>query len=266
MKIISCLADLRRDPSPDAALDTQLLYGEEVQIDAAKTKKADSDWAYATTAKDGYRGWVQQHKMADNTCVPSHRLNVIRSLVYVEANIKSPPLGMLHLNSQMRLKPAVQGEDTRFRQIIDQSDLKRGFIIADHVAKLDDKADLSPVDIARKFLHTPYYWGGRSSFGLDCSALVQLAFEACGVQLPRDSGDQEKYAAEHGRKIEADQRIEAGDLVFWKGHVAMMLDGKEMIHTNGTDMMVSTHQLEGFKGRVATETGDVTGVYRLNKP
>jgi cell wall-associated NlpC family hydrolase len=117
------------------------------------------------------------------------------------------------------------------------------------------------VDHAERFLGVPYLWGGRSAAGLDCSALVQLAFAAAGIAAPRDSDMQ---ASLLGEALPESEPLRRGDLVFWRGHVGIVADGRLLVHANAHHMAVVREPLAEVEARVAQAGGGpVTGRRRL---
>jgi cell wall-associated NlpC family hydrolase len=108
-----------------------------------------------------------------------------------------------------------------------------------------DKLGDDPVTIAEKFVETPYLWGGRSGFGIDCSGLVQLSMMMTGHAVPRDSDMLAKIGAEITR-----EELRRGDLVFWKGHVGFMQDERTLLHANGHTMTVSREDFEAAVDRI----------------
>ena len=109
-----------------------------------------------------------------------------------------------------------------------------------HLGNLD-RFETDFVEIAERFVGTPYLWGGRSSFGIDCSGLVQTCLEAGGIRAPRDTDMME---AGIGEPLPLDAPLRRGDLIFWKGHVGIMLDAERLIHANGFWMQVSIEPLK----------------------
>jgi cell wall-associated NlpC family hydrolase len=113
--------------------------------------------------------------------------------------------------------------------------------------------------VAERFLGAPYLWGGRESLGLDCSGLVQQALNACGLACPRDADQQAGLGHEIDRSAFA-----RGDLVFWKGHVAIGLDETRIVHANGFHMAVAIEPLETALSRIeAAGVGRPTALRRL---
>ena len=118
------------------------------------------------------------------------------------------------------------------------------------------------VGVAERFRHVPYYWGGKSVQGLDCSGLVQLALEACGIACPRDS-DMQEQGLGTALQINDLDGLRRGDLVFWNGHVGIMTDSSTLLHANGHHMMVVAEPLREAVDRIAGQHGQITSLKRL---
>jgi len=131
-------------------------------------------------------------------------------------------------------------------------------VVAGHCLPVGTAASDDYVAIATRFLETPYLWGGRSGFGIDCSALVQLSMMMTGRKAPRDSDMQ---AAGLGTPIDRGE-LRRGDLVFWKGHVALMEDEKTIIHANGHTMSVAREGLDAAIERIGWLYDRPTGYRR----
>ena len=112
--------------------------------------------------------------------------------------------------------------------------------------------------VAERFAGTPYLWGGKTSLGIDCSGLVQVSLQAAGVDCPRDTYMQEA----HFKSDVALADLRRGDLIFWKGHVAIARDAQSLIHANAHHMMVAIEPVSGAIERIAKAGGAVTGVKR----
>ena len=108
------------------------------------------------------------------------------------------------------------------------------------------------VSVAEQFVGVPYLWGGKTAAGLDCSGLVQTALEAGGIASPRDT-DMMEVAL--GLSLPLDSPLQRGDLIFWKGHVGVMLDAERLIHANGFAMQVSIEPVSKARDRTLASEG-----------
>jgi len=198
---------LRHAPSPDAPLDTEALKGERVTVYATN----DEGWAWGQLDADGYVGYVPAAALRDPGSPPTHRVAVLRTIVFPGPSIKLPPIEGLSLGCRL----AVARDQPPFAVTS-----SGGYVPARHLVPIDSYEN-DFVAVAERFLGAPYLWGGKSNLGLDCSALVQLALTACGVPCPRDS-DMQEHAL--GTLIASDfSALRRGDLLFWEGHVAIDL-------------------------------------------
>ena len=134
-----------------------------------------------------------------------------------------------------------------------------GYVPAGHLAPLD-RVETDFVAVAERFVGTPYLWGGKTSLGLDCSGLVQVALSACGIACPRDSDMQESAL---GALVTSLSTLERGDLVFWKGHVAIVRDEQTFLHANAFHMAVAVEPISHALARIRAAGNDVTSVRRL---
>lgn len=239
-RIVESVAPLRRHPRPDAGLDTEALYGETLTV-------FDEDaegWAWVQLDRDGYVGYVPSHAILKGAPAPAtHRVSALRSFVFPGATIKEPPLAWVSLGSEVRILREI--EDRGRRYAVTESG---GTIVAQHLAPIAT-SEPDAVAVAERFLGTPYLWGGKSSLGIDCSGLAQTALRAVGVAIPRDSDQQERGVGEPVALDRAAWR--RGDLLFWPGHVALVVDATRMIHANAHHMMVAYEDLDAGLRRIA---------------
>lgn len=229
--VASPVASLHRTPA-HGSIETQLLFGELVDVLERK-----DGWAWVQSVTDGYVGYMTEDNLgphisgATNEDV-THRISNIGSFIFPEANYKDMPRSPLSYGSQM----------TIIREKDGLSELAAGgFIPTAHLSPLNFHSD-EPVAEAFRFLGVPYLWGGRNHTGIDCSALVQLVLQACGMKCPRDSDMQEKHL---GKPIDRDD-VQGGDLVFFRGHIGIMVDESTLIHANSRAMAVSIDDLDEY--------------------
>ena len=167
---------------------------------------------------------------------PTHWVRALRTFAFGEPSIKSAPVAQLSMNALVR----VEGHEGRFVRLEGS-----GFVVEEHLSPLGAWRD-DPAAVALRYLEAPYLWGGRCSLGLDCSGLVQQALYACGRGCPRDSDQQ----AALGAAVEPAGGLRRGDLVFWRGHVGMMLDAETLLHANAFHMAVAAEPLAQIVARV----------------
>ena len=247
-QIARAAVPLRKTPIAQAALETEALFGEHVTVyDVA------NNWAWVQLASDGYVGYLPADTLTPEPTPATHHVKATGTFVYATPEIKSPPLMHLSLGALL----TVSGSDGRFYQLANG-----GYIVARHVAERDWR-DRDFVEVAERFLGTPYLWGGRTRIGLDCSALVQLSLAACGIDAPRDSDMQ---MAELGQSVAIPRDLEGlqrGDLVFWRGHVGMMGDAIMLLHANAHHMAVGIEPLEQAAARISSTGSDIIAIKRL---
>lgn len=227
---------IRNKPSEAAPVDTEALYGEVLVVyDVA------DGWAWVQLLRDGYVGYAPVGSISGEVEWPSHRVKAIGTFVYPEPDIKKPPLAHLSLNSALKV---VDQQEQFFRLS------SGGFVAVRHVAA-DDTFARDFVDVAEKFIDTPYLWGGRTRLGIDCSGLVQISLEAAGITAPRDSDMQRAEIGNDVLMREDYEGLQRGDLIFWPGHVGIMTDGIMLLHANAHHMAVTVETLPEAIERMA---------------
>ncbi len=231
-RIAAPLSALRAAPA--GAIDRQLIYG-----DALTVIDRRDGFAFVMATKDGYCGWVAEADLAPPN-QPTHRVQSPASHLYPEPRVQAPPRLPLYLNARIE----VTGETGSW------AETAAGFIPKSHLAPLDQPVQ-DPVSTAERLLHTPYLWGGNSAAGVDCSGLVQLAFHAAGQSCPGDSDQQQSL----GSGLPPGAALQRGDLLFWKGHVALMTSPDQLIHANGYTMSVAYEALTAATSRIKTHYG-----------
>jgi cell wall-associated NlpC family hydrolase len=236
---------LRRSPEPDAPLDTEALMGERVTV----YETSEEGWAWGQLDADGYVGFMPAGGLAAPGPAPTHRVSALRTLVFPTPSFKLPPIGALPLGARL----AVERSEGRFARTA-----SGGYVPAPHLAPVESR-EVDLVAVAERFLGTPYQWGGKTGLGLDCSGLVQVALTACGFACPRDSDMQQVAVGE----VVTDGPRRRGDLVFWRGHVAIARDESTVIHANAFHMAVAIEPIDQAIARIRASDGEVTCVRRV---
>ena len=246
-EVIDPQAPLRRAPSHEAPLDTEALKGERVTV----YETTGEGWCWGQLESDGYVGWLPAGALAKPGARPTHKVSAPRTLVFPAADIKQPPVASMPFGARL----AIARMDERFAVTPDG-----GFIPARHVSKIEaQESDF--VAVAERFLAAPYLWGGKTSLGIDCSGLVQVALNACGIPCLRDSDMQEKNT---GARIDAGLgNLQRGDLVFWKGHVAIARDNTTILHANAFHMAVAVEPVAEATARIRAAGSEVTSMRRV---
>ena len=249
-RVIASYQSLHRHPSSDAPVDTQALFGEIVDV----FDEGDG-WSWAQLRDDGYVGYLPTTALGDLAAEPSHRVSALRTFIYPGPTLKLPNEGLLSLNSRVNVSE-IDGDYARLAT--------GGYVIAAHLREIGQDAD-DFVAVAECFLHTPYLWGGKTSIGIDCSGLAQTSLLAAGIPAPRDSDMQEQALGTSVEILPDLGGLRRGDLIFWKGHVAIMLDETRIIHATGHTMTVLIEPLAVAEKRIrAVSYGPITAIKRLN--
>jgi cell wall-associated NlpC family hydrolase len=258
MEVIAPQAPLRREPRPDAPLDSEALKGERVTI-----YDIDAEgWAWGQLAADNYVGWLPSAALAAPGPTPTHKLTALRSFVFPKPSIKLPPVEALPFGAKLNVTHMAD----RWAVTSSGGQLSSGYVPAAHIAPVGE-TERDFVAVAERFLGTPYLWGGKTVLGLDCSGLVQIALAACGVPSPRDSDMQERAL---GALVEHQARsfeLQRGDLIFWKGHVAIARDRETLVHANAFHMAVviepASEAMTRIRGKDGETGGEIVSVRRL---
>jgi cell wall-associated NlpC family hydrolase len=250
-EVIDAQAPLRRSPAPDAALETEALKGERVTI----YETTDEGWSWGQLETDGYVGWLPTATLGVPGSPATHRVAALRTLVFPGPSIKLPPLESLSRGCRLAIT-------RNFDSLAVTA--AGGFVPIGHLAPTDAvEADF--VAIAERFLGVPYLWGGKTSLGIDCSGLVQVALTAAGIACPRDSDMQEQSV---GRVFEPNadfSNLRRGDLVFWKGHVAIVREPTSVVHANAYHMSVAIEPLAEAIERIQSGGSAVSSVKRIDQ-
>jgi cell wall-associated NlpC family hydrolase len=250
-RIVSPVADMLAEPRPDSGLNTQLLRGDDVIV----FEEAEG-WAWVQAVRDGYVGYVSGGFVGPRIETRTHVVSAPRSFLYPGPDLKLPRLGELSMGSAVAVRDFAETRGTRYALLSTGEAM-----ISGHLRPVGDNTG-DYVAVAEQLVMTPYLWGGASAFGIDCSGLVQLAMRMTGRDVLRDTDMQ---AATLGEAIDPGQGhagLRRGDLVFWKGHVAIMLDERTLIHANGHTMLVSREGLTDAIDRIGYLYGGPTGFRR----
>ncbi|AGF74024.1 hypothetical protein, NLP/P60 family [Bartonella australis AUST/NH1] len=236
-RVATAVAGLFKDESPTSERQTECLLGEELLI-----LEEGEIMSRVQLLKDGYVGYIDAKVLCAPTIKQTHIVSVPRTFQYSQADLRSPMERALSMGSKVSVVDKAETRGTMY------SILENGSAIISHHLSLVGDVFEDYVAVAQTFIHTPYLWGGVSGFGVDCSGLVQLSMMMAGQMVLRDTSVQQKTI---GRLLTESDSLQRGDLIFWKGHVAIMIDHENIIHANGGSMDVSVEPLEEAIARIA---------------
>lgn len=248
MQVKMPVASLLKRPDRQAPMETQALFGETFRVYEQK-----GGWAWGQAALDDYVGYIEMDALVARPYKPSHIVAALRTFVYPDPDMKSRPRLSLSMNAKVRVVGA-RGS---------YSEIERGgYIFTAHLVPVGAYVR-DYVGVAEEFVGVPYLWGGRDSLGVDCSGLVQMALERAGISALRDTDMLEAALGEKLKEPVDLSKLKRGDLIFWKGHIAIMVDGERMIHCNATHMRTVIEPLEIAAARIAKTDGPITSIKRL---
>jgi cell wall-associated NlpC family hydrolase len=248
-EVIEAQAPLRSEPRPDAPLATEALKGERVTIYDTNAE----GWAWGKLAADGYVGWLPANALARPGTSPTHKVAALRTFAFPGPSIKLPPLEALPLGAQLAVARVAD------RMAVTASG---AYVPAAHLVSIESyEADF--VAVAERFLGVPYLWGGKTALGVDCSGLVQVALTACGIFCPRDSDMQEAALGTRRDRAVGIADCKRGDLIFWKGHVAIARDNASLLHANAFHMAVAIEPIAVAIERIFAAGSAVTSIRRI---
>src|SRR4029079_2133457 len=245
--VAEAIAPLRGAPAMDAMLLTQALKGERVTI----YDRDSEGFAWGQLNGDGYVGWIPDAALAKPVTAPTHKITALRTFAFPGPSLKLPPVETLSIGARV----TVVREDGAFAITSEGWHLPRR-----HVGGLETNDDF--VAVAERFAGTPYLWGGKSSLGIDCSGLVQISLNAAGTGCPRDSDMQQDGL---GRTLSPSEmkKLQRGDLIFWKGHVAIVRDSDTIVHANAHHMATVVENTREAIARIKVAGSEVTAIKRL---
>lgn len=231
------VAKLHRAPGLNNGVDTELLYGAKVHI-----FNDENGFCWVQADEDSYVGYLESRSLKKGFTPPTHIVVAPRTFLYPGPDLKFPALCALSMGSRLTIIDEAETRGSRYGILASGE-----AVFLNHVTP-NDALQKDYVHVAETLLRTPYLWGGASAFGIDCSGLVQLSFAMTGKTVLRDTDMQERSI---GQALHENEPLKRGDLIFWKGHVAIMLDDQHIIHANGASMDVKIEPLQETIERIA---------------
>lgn len=248
-QVVAAQAPVRIAPSFRAPLATEALHGERVIV-----YDVHAGWAWVQLANDDYVGYTPIDHLSTNIVENTHKVRTRGTFVYPAPDIKTPPVMLLSFGSQI----AVDKKEGPFFSLA-----RGGYVYAEHAAPADE-ATKDFVRVAERLVGTPYLWGGKTSSGLDCSGLVQLSVHAAGLKCPRDTDMQEQEVGEALPQPDIGD-LKRGDLLFWKGHVAIAQSPDWLIHASGHQMETVIEPVKRAVERISKSWGGLSSIRRIKE-
>ena len=239
-QIIKNIVPLYNEPSNQSQLETEIVFGEYFEV-----KNYSKKWAFGINLNDNYKGWVEVKSLGepiDN----NYKITTIQSLVYETPNIKSKVKFNLFMGSFIN----VENIEKNWAQIRLKKNDEFGFVDINSISPFNYSIK-NWVGVAEKFINTPYKWGGKTALGIDCSGLLQISLFSYGKHIPRNTEEQFKMNL---KNIPYQQGLSRGDLVFWKGHVAIVQNKNKLLHANQFHLKVFSEDINITINRIRQKT------------
>jgi len=246
--VVDAIVPLREGPSTEAALLTQALKGERVTV----YDRDREGFAWGQLNSDGYVGWLPDRALAKPAASPTHKVTAIRTFAFPGPSIKLPPAETLPMGAMV----VVAREDGAFAVTCEGWHVPKP-----HLAGVDDR-EPDFVAVAERFVGTPYLWGGKSSLGIDCSGLLQISWNSAGIGFSRDS-DMQQDGLGGGLNPAEWKKLRRGDLIFWKGHVAIARDADSIVHANAHHMATVVENTRVAIARIKAAGSEIATIKRL---
>ena len=210
------LSNIHKKPNAFSEVISQILYGEKFKI-ISKNKS----WIKIKTLFDNYTGYIK-NKYYTKDHQPTHKIFTLKANIYNKQKNKTK--NFLPFTSRISMidenKKFIEFEKNKW---IKKKDIKK----INHIEK-------DYLKVLKMFLKIKYLWGGKTYRGIDCSAILQLFFYYNNKFYPRDTKDQIKYSAKKNKS----KVFKKGDIIFWKGHVAVCINAQKLIHAYGPEKKV----------------------------
>ena len=224
MNVIKPSASMRLEPDEKENLETECLFGESVEI-----LDTHGEWVFCKLLTDNYHGWIKKDCLGFLKN-PTHRVLNLRTNIFSSKDVKSNCIHYLSLGSKIHIHKIEDNWATIY--LSDRHDIKIAYVPNKHIVSIKHKVK-DWVTVAEQFIGAPYKWGGRDSMGIDCSALIQLSCEAYGKNIPRNTQEQINITNSIVYNLD---KLKRGHVIFWDGHVAVMVDNFNCLHSNAFHM------------------------------
>jgi len=247
LAVCDAIAPVRAEPFAAAEQMTQALKGELVTI----YDRNGEGWAWGQLKSDQYVGWLPEAALAKPS-INTHTISALRTFAFPGPSIKLPPVDTLLFSSAI----TVIREEGKFAVT------REGWFVPKQHIRQIGKGEHDYVAVAERFIGTPYLWGGKSSLGIDCSGLVQISLNSAGYSCPRDT-DMQQAALEITITEQEYGPLRRGDLIYWKGHVAIVRDAETIVHANAFHMATAIENTRNAIARIKSDGNEVLAIKRI---
>ena len=253
-RVMAGVAPLKRLPVDHASLDSEVIRGEVVRVFG---DTADG-WSFCQCEADSYVGFVPTEALGEVAPAPTHRVTALRTFLYPAPDLKLPPRTTLAIGSLITVEGEARTRGTPYTVLAGGE----GAVVTAHVEPIEAALPDDFVAVAERFVETPYRWGGRSGFGVDCSGFVQLVLGLTGRAAPRDTDLQARGLGEAVPESLAGE-LRRGDVVIWPGHALIVRDDDSVIHSSGHHMRVVIEPRAEALRRLLAAVGEPMAVRRV---
>jgi len=248
LKIINNYTPIKCKPDSNSETISEALYGENFIL-----KKIYKKWLWGKLETDDYEGFISIDSISNKKYEHTHYVSKLRTYTYSKPDIKSVTTDILSINSLITIIDEIKG----FSKLNNND-----YIFTEHI-ELESNKNNNYIDTAIKFTNTPYKWGGRTSFGIDCSGLVQLSLMSSGYKCPRDSQMQNKVLGKNIPIQTYHDNLKRGDLIFWDGHVGIMVSSENIIHANSFSMDTKIEKIIDADTRIKSNGNRISSIKRI---
>ncbi len=259
-QIVASIAPLYITPNAQSMQISQLVFGEHYREFSSDIELTDG-WHLVQSLRDDYTGYVYSPETVEVQFIGNAKVSKLSTALYSAPSMKSKLMRILPFGAELNIERVSVSDPLSHHEFFYVHYLE-AWVYKDHV-QFNDQYFEDPIELARQFIGQTYLWGGRSGWGCDCSALVQLCYELAGCRLPRDANLQQKYLPAFEPESILRDQISANDLLYWPGHVAIASSSSDLIHATRVGMHVVEEPIDTVCQRIFDETrADLSIIHR----
>lgn len=261
-QIMNPIAPIYITPNKQSMQISQLIFGEHYRKFNSLEIVLPDGWHLVQSLRDDYTGFIYSPEIIEPRFIGNAKVSKLSTALYSGPSMKSNILRQLPFGAELYIE-ALPISDRLSHHEFFYIHCLEAWVYKDHV-QFNDRYFKDPTQLARQFIGQTYLWGGRSGWGCDCSALVQLCYEMAGCRLPRDANLQQRYLPAFEPESILRDQIRAGDLLYWPGHVAMATSATQLIHATRLGMHVVEESIDKVCLRIFDKTN--AGLSIVHRP